>query len=496
MAPSPTGYLHLGHAKAYLVNYALARSLNGTFILRIEDTDQKRNKMETITSMIRDCKWLGIDYDKGPAENGERNEYFQSTRFDIYKKYINQLLAEGRAYKAYETPEERAVQIQEQRQKGKAPVYSGAHANLTKEEQEAFEAEGRKPIVRLRVPKNQVIEVDDKIYGKVRVNTDTIGDMPIQKSDGTPMYNFCVVIDDHLMGITDVVRGFEHLSNTAKQIVVYNTFGWEFPSFAHFSSLLNEDGQGKLSKRKGAKAIAQYRAEGYLPEAIFNYIMVVSCSFTFQNKDQEIMSREEIYSKLSYDKVLKTNARFNAEKLDWFNGQHIRRLSTEGFYKTVIDWLENDAKTLTLFDENFDSTLVDLFLDNKETLKQALPLIQPRINKLVDIFSQLKFLFIKPGASNIDVTPVNHTRTEFENAVSILYNKIASLPIPWTHEEWEKTVRATGDELGWKHADLFMALRVGIVGDRFSPPLFEAMEILGRDESLARLCSCFTNNNN
>jgi nondiscriminating glutamyl-tRNA synthetase len=486
IAPSPTGYVHLGTAKSWIINYVLTKASNGEMILRIEDTDKKRNQMDKVDTLIRDIKWLGIDYDKGP-EIGKKNEYFQSERFDIYQKYVQQLIDEGKAYKAYETPEEREIQIEEQRKSGKKPVYSGAHANLTVEEQNAFEAEGRKPIVRIRVPKNTWIEFKDKIYGKISVNSDEIGDMPIQKSDGSPMYNFCVVIDDHLMGVTDVVRGFGHLSNTPKQILFYKAFGWDIPEFGHFSDILNENAPGKLSKRHGARPVAQYRAEGYLSEAIFNYIVLISCSFSFTNKDQEVMSLEEIFSSVSIEKVLKTNAKFNAQKLDWLNGQHIRKLSSEAFFEKVINWLENDAKDLKNFDENFDDSLVDLFLNNKELLKEALPLIHTRIEKLSDIFTQLAFFFREPDYKTIDFSHTKHTEEEFKTAVKELYKVLEVSQTPWTQESWENMIRELGDKLEWKHGDMFMALRLSIVGDRFSPPLLEAMNVLRKEECLRRV---------
>lgn len=486
VAPSPTGYVHLGTAKSWIINYALAKSYNGKFILRIEDTDQKRNRLDLVDTLIKDILWLGIQYDEGP-EIGQKNEYFQSERYDIYKKYIQQLLEEGRAYKAYETPEERAEQIKLQRQKGGSAIYSGEHANLTKEQQEAYEREGRKPVIRLKVPKNKIVEFDDSVYGRVKVNTNTIGDFVIQKSDGSPMYNFCVVVDDHLMKVTDVVRGFGHLSNTPKQILIYETLGWEIPQFTHFSDILNENAPGKLSKRQGAKSVFRYRAEGYLPDAIFNYITVISCSFDFSSKDEEIMSREEIFEKVSIEKVLHTNAKFNSQKLDWLNGQHLRKLNKEEFIEKVINWLKNDAKEMKNFDENFDESIVDTFLSDIEILKKALPLVQERITKLSDIFSYLKFFFTEPSMENIDISSTHHTEEEFEDIVNKLYNVLETLKLPWDQKAWEMSIRALADEISWKHGDLFMALRLLIVGDRFSPPLFESMEILGRDESLRRV---------
>jgi nondiscriminating glutamyl-tRNA synthetase len=484
-APSPTGRIHLGQTKASFFPYAVAKKDGGKFILRIEDTDAKRNKPEAVEQLLEDLKWLGIDYDLGPENPNEKNEYFQSQRQEIYKKYIDQLLAEDKAYKAYDTTEERAEQIKLQRSKGQSPVFFGE--KLSDEQEKKYESEGRLPVIRLKVPRNEIIVFEDKVFGKVSVSTNQIGDMVIQKSDGSPMYNFCVVIDDHLMGVTDVLRGFGHLSNTSKQVLLYKIFGWKAPNFAHFGDILNENVPGKLSKRHGAKPIAQYRAEGYLPDAMLNYVVTISCSFHFANKDEEIMSRDEFLSKIEVDKILKTNAKFNTQKLDWFNGQHIRQLSNEEFVKSVVTWLENHAKNLKDYDANFDTDLVDVFLSDKDKLERGLLLIKERVTKWSEIFSYLKFLFIKPVNTEIDHTPTKHSKEEFDLMVSKIYNEVNILSVPWTHAEWEQKIRALADQTGWKHGDVFMALRLRIVGSPFSPPLFESMEILGKQESLERL---------
>jgi len=488
IAPSPTGYLHLGHAKLFLINYALATNCGGKLIYRVEDTDFKRNKEEAVNVLLDEIEWFGVILDAGPSREG-KNEYFQSQRLEIYQKYVKQLLDEGKAYKAFETPEERAKQIEEQRKSGQSPVYNGNHRNLTSDEIKQFEQEGRKPIIRLKVEKNQDIEFEDGVLGKIIINSNTLGDIAIMKSDGTPMYNFCVAIDDHLMGVTDIVRGKEHISNTPKQILVYKAFSWQPPKFAHWSVLLNENEPGKLSKRKGAKPIIQYRAEGYLPDAIFNYLMVTSFSFHFQNRDEEIMTRDEVIAKVSIDKILKTNAKFNAAKLDWFNGQHIRRMKREAFVENVFNWLKSEAGNITQFDDNFDGELIKVFLEKKDILMKALPLVQERIVKYKDIFEYLRFFFIRPNRDNLDVTATKHELNEFEEVSQKLYSEISTLGDTWTHESWEKAIRNLADNVGWKHGDMFMALRLLISGSQFSPPLFEAMEILGKEECLKRISS-------
>lgn len=486
-APSPTGRIHLGHVKAALFPYILSRKVNGKFILRIEDTDKKRNKEEAVAMLLEDLNWLGLKYDFGPSTATEKNEYFQSQRQEIYKKYLNQLLLENKAYPAYETPEERAEQIKKQRSEGQIPVYSGEHANLTEEERRKFEEEGRKPVIRLKVPKNEIIKFHDRVFGEIQVNTNQIGDIVIQKSDGTPMYNFSVVIDDHEMKVTDVVRGFGHLSNTAKQILIYKIFGWTPPVFAHFSDIQNENKPGKLSKRHGAKSVAQFRAEGYLPEAIINYVTYISCSFHFKNKNEEVMTKEQIIEAIDYKNILKTNAKFNSAKLDWFNGQHIRRLSNEEYIQRVIYWLENYAKGLKEFYPDFDTNKIELFLSDKEKLQKGLLLIKERITNFYGIFSYLDFLFSDFEFADIDISPTNHNLKEVEIARAKLYEVIYSLKKPWTHQEWEAKIREAADLLGWKHGDLFMLLRLLIVGSPFSPPLYESMEILGIEKCLSRI---------
>lgn len=486
-APSPTGRIHLGQLKAALFPYILAKKHEGKFILRIEDTDNKRNQENAVKMLIEDLNWLGIEYDLGPDSGDTKNSYFQSQREEIYKKHIEELQKKNLVYKAYDTPEERAEQIKIQRSKGQSSVYSGNHANLTEEEIKKFEDEGRKPVLRLRVPKNEIIEFNDKIFGNIKVNTNQIGDIVIQKSDGTPMYNFCVVVDDHEMGVTDVIRGFGHLSNTAKQVLLYKIFNWEVPVFAHFSDIQNENQPGKLSKRYGAKSISQFRAEGYLPDALINYVVSISCSFHFSKKEDEIMTKEDIISAIEYEKILKTNAKFNTKKLDWFNGQHIRRLSDAEYLSQAMTWLKHEAKNLSNFDSNFDISIIDKFLSDTEKLNSGLLLIKERITKFSEIFSYLDFLFENNDSKPLDISPAKHTSEEFEIARMNLYNAIISLERPWSHSDWEAKIRTTADNIGWKHGDLFMALRLLVVKSPFSPPLFESMEILGSDECLKRI---------
>lgn len=500
VAPSPTGQLHLGHFKMYILNYAFAKKHKGRFILRIDDTDQARNKNDAIKGIIQDMEWFGIDYDNGPEviktvkddteeiHDIKQNEYYQSKRIEIYKKYLNKLLKEGKAFEAYETKEEREEQIKEQKVKKLPPIYMGGHENLTDEEKKQFIEEGRKPVIRLKVPLNKKIEFKDGVFGKIEVNTSSFGSFVIFRSDGYPMYNFASIIDDYEMGVTHVIRGRDHLSNTPKQIEILNQLGLKLPEFVHYTSILNESDKGKLSKRNGAKPIAMYRAEGYLPEAIFNYIVVISFSFSFAHKEQEIMTKKDIYEKVEISKLLKTNSKFNSAKLDWFNGQHLRRLSEEDFNKRYFEWLHHDAIKIDNFiQESSYTDIIKQFIDNKELVEQALPIVKERIVKFADTLDQLKFLFFAPVKANLEIEATKHSKEEFGTASAMLKKFIDSLEFPFVQENWEQGIRQIADELGWKHGDLFMALRLLIIGERFSPPLLDSMNLIGKNECLIRM---------
>ncbi|MCX8035418.1 MAG: glutamate--tRNA ligase [Candidatus Dojkabacteria bacterium] len=486
IAPSPTGYLHLGHAKGYLINYALAKKYNGKFILRIEDTDQKRNKPEVIESMLEDFRWLG-EYDEGP-KSATPDEYYQSQRLHIYQKYIDHLLNEGKAYKAYETEDELKEIMNKLRVENKPLVYPGYHRDLTPEQIEAYEKEGRKYVVRLKVPKNEKIVFEDTVFGRIEVDADTIGDFVIQRSNGYPIYNFAVVVDDHEMGITDVVRGRQHLINTPKQILVYKAFGWDIPRFTHFSDILNENKPGKLSKRDGAKSLLQFRAEGYLPEAILNYIVVISSSFHFASRNDEVMTKDQIFNQIDESKILKTNAKFNQAKLDWMNGMHIRLLSLGELKERFIKWGHTDFYYLERFtDISNQKYVLEKLLSDQHILDKVFPLLNTRISKFIDVLTNLQFLFFRPEVNNLDFSPTNHTGQECIEQIRGLYDIMSKLKRPISHPDWESAIRLKADEIGWKHGDLFMLLRISITGSRYSPPLFEVLEILGWDEVLERL---------
>ena len=293
-APSPTGYLHIGNARTALFNYLYAKHYNGDFVIRIEDTDKKRNLEDGETSQFDNLKWLGLDWDESVDKDNGYGPYRQSERQHIYQPLIDQLLAEDKAYKCYMTEEELEAEREAQIARGEMPRYGGQHAHLTEEQRQQFEAEGRQPSIRFRVPQNQTYSFDDMVKGNISFDSNGIGDWVIVKKDGIPTYNFAVAIDDHYMQISDVIRGDDHISNTPKQIMIYESFGWEPPRFGHMSLIVNEE-RKKLSKRDGQilQFIEQYRDLGYLPEALFNFIALLGWSPEGE-EEQQVINGEQV----------------------------------------------------------------------------------------------------------------------------------------------------------------------------------------------------------
>ncbi len=296
-APSPTGHLHIGGARSALFNYLFAKNQGGKFILRIEDTDQARNVGAAKEKLLDSLKWLGMEWDESIDVGGEYGPYSCMERLDLYQQYIDQLLQEGKAYYCYMTEEELEAEREAQKARGEMPRYSGRDRNLTVEQRKAYEEKGLKPVVRFRVPEGQVIRIDDAVRGEVSFESDGIGDFVIARKDGIPMYNFAVVVDDHLMKISHVVRGEEHLSNTPRQVMLYQAFGWEEPRFAHASLILNPDRQ-KMSKRDESiiQFVEQYKELGYLPEALVNFLALLGWSPV---GEEEIFSMEELGEQFS-----------------------------------------------------------------------------------------------------------------------------------------------------------------------------------------------------
>lgn len=321
-APSPTGPFHIGGARSALFNWLLAKKYtDGKFVLRIEDTDRVRSTKESEENIKAALKWLGLDWNEGIDVGGEYGPYRQTERLDIYKKFTDKLLAEGKAYYCYCTEEEIEAERQALRAQNKMPLYGGHCRNLTPEQIAKYEAEGRKPVIRFRTPCDQSVKFDDMVRGKMSFDSNGIGDFVIVKADGIPVYNYAVVIDDALMHITHVIRAEEHLSNTPRQVVLYEALGFPVPKFGHISLILGKD-HTKMSKRHGATSVEQYKNLGYLPEAIVNFLALLGWA---PQSEQEIFSIDELIKEFSMDHVAKNPAVFDIDKLNWINAQYMKK---------------------------------------------------------------------------------------------------------------------------------------------------------------------------
>ncbi len=363
-APSPTGYLHLGNARTAIFSYLFARHHRGKFILRIEDTDLERSTKEFEAMLLEDLKWLGLDWDEF---------YRQSERFDIYREYAQRLIELGHAYPCFCTPEELSLERQEAEKKGIPYRYSGKCRALDKKEVEELKESGKSYTIRFKVPYGEYVVFEDLIKGHIAINTDDFGDFVIIRSDGTPTYNFVVVIDDALMGITHVIRGEDHIPNTPKQILIYRALGFDVPKFAHLPVILGED-RSKLSKRHGAVSVRNYREEGYLPQALFNYLCLLGWSPPQEGK--EIYSKEELIEIFDLKDINTSPAVFSKEKLRWMNGVYIREvISLEELIDGITPFLKQAGYDIS--DRDYLKRVLEKTRDSFETFKEAVDRLQP-----------------------------------------------------------------------------------------------------------------------
>jgi nondiscriminating glutamyl-tRNA synthetase len=471
-APSPTGHLHIGGARTALFSYLLAKQQGGDFIVRIEDTDTERNVPGADKKQMDMLKWLGIDWDESVDVGGPYAPYRCMERMDIYNRYIDQLLAGGKAYLSYATQEEIDKEREEQLARGEAPKYSGWDRDLTPEQRAKFEAEGRVPSVRFRVPEGQVIEIDDAIRGKVKFETDGIGDFVIRRPDGRPIYNFAVVVDDALMKITHVIRGEEHLSNTPKQVLIYQALGFETPQFAHIPLILNAEGK-KMSKRDESiiQFIDQYKDLGYLPEAILNFLSLLGWS---PEGEEEIFSKEELVERFSLERVSKAPAIFDTGKLKWMNGQYIKKAPLERIVDLALPYLEKAGRiTLPLSDEQraWVTRVIALYQEQLEYVAQ--------IVELTDLFFQEEYKVTEEAKEVLSAPHVPEVLSSFLNKLDTLETLEAD-----TLKDIFKQVQK---ETGHKGKQLFMPVRAAVTGVVHGPDLRESLALIGLETVKSRL---------
>ncbi len=461
-APSPTGYPHVGNIRTALFNWLFARHCNGVFILRIEDTDVARTVEGAVDIIMNSLRWLGLDWDEGP--------YFQSQRLHIYREAAENLIKGGFAYRCYCSSERLAAMRQEQIKLKRPPGYDRHCRNLTSEQQTEMEGRGIVPVIRFKIPLEGQTIFNDLIRGDIVFENSTLDDFVLLKSDGYPTYHLANVIDDHLMEISHVMRAEEWVPSTPRHVLLYRAMGWQPPIFAHMPMILGTD-RSKLSKRHGATSINEYQDAGYLPETLFNFLSLLGWSL---DDKTEIMSRDEIIKKFSLERVSKTAAIFNKEKIDWMNGMYIRSLSPDEFAGKVIPFME---KALPLeihrpLDESY--------------IRSIAPLIQDRAKLLAEVPELTGFFFV----DNLDYdAKLLLNKIEKPQAVQILQVVLAKLSIAntWSREMLEETIRPLTVEMNLKPGIFFGVIRVAVTGKTATPPLFETMEVLGKDRCIKRL---------
>ncbi|HWI54447.1 MAG TPA: glutamate--tRNA ligase [Desulfobacteria bacterium] len=470
-APSPTGPLHIGGARSALFNWLLARRYGGSMIVRIEDTDLERSSRESEENILSALTWLGMDWDEGIEKGGEHGPYRQTERLDTYREAAQKLIDQGQAYYCYCTEEEVESERQACMERGELPRYLGKCRNLSEEERLRLESEGRKKVVRFKVPEDENLIVEDLVRGNVVFESNGIGDFVIVKSDGIPTYNFAVVMDDALMGITHVVRGEEHLSNTPRQLALYNALNLSAPAFAHVSLILGKD-RSKMSKRHGSTSIEAYQNQGYLPEALVNFLVLLGWS---PEGEHEIFTLQELVQQFSLDRVAKNPAVFDVDKLNWINGHYIRQSPPERITDLAIPFLREAGYVTGEIDPQ-----------TYEWLKLIVTSVQEHLAYVAQITDHVRLYFD------------DHITMESEEAAMVLkdedipgvmaeFRRKVSEAEELTPENAKAILKSLTKELKLPGKKVYMPIRVALTGQTHGPELFYIIPALGRDRILVRL---------
>ena len=508
-APSPTGMLHVGGARTAIYNWAFARAQGGTFILRIEDTDPERSTEENTQIILRAMRWLGLDWDEGPEVGGSVGPYFQMQRMDTYTEALEKLKSVGAAYPCFCTKEEL-----EAKRKAAGEGYAGydrSCRDIDPAQAQARIEAGEPHVWRLKVPLDHgPVEFDDAVYGHMSFPAEVMDDMILVRSDGSPTYNFAVVCDDVNMGITHVIRGDDHLSNTPRQILVYEALGASVPTFAHLSMILGPDGK-KLSKRHGATSVEEYARAGYLPDCMVNFLALLGWSL---DGETTIISREVLAREFSLDRVTKKDAVFDEAKLNWMSGQYIQALDAPSWVQASKPWLaqahaagypyvhsaivptvedgkdnEEEEQAEPLTDEQW-AAFEDGFNADPAFYEALYPLIAERETQLGECKKKLAYMFWGPCVL-LDEASVNKVLRKdgarADEALRACRGVLADESIAWECEPLQEACRALCEPLDMKAKNLFQPLRVAVCGNMVSPPLFESIELLKRSDVLARI---------
>lgn len=480
-APSPTGYMHVGNFRTALYTYLFAKKHGGDFLLRIEDTDQKRYVQDALEKLIRIMNWAGFEYAEGVyvengqvTQKGEFGPYIQSERLEIYKKYAEELVAKGHAYYCFCEPEHLEKMRAEQLSKKQAPMYNRyCLANLKAEDINKNLKDNCPYVIRQKINTDGFTEFEDLVRGKVKIKNDLLDDQILMKSDGYPTYNFANVVDDHLMGITHVLRGEEYVSSTPKYVQLYQNFGWEVPEFAHLPLLLNPD-KTKLSKRQGDVAVEDYIQKGYLKEAIINFVALLGWN-PGEGSTQEIFSMEELVEKFDFAHVHKGGAVFDLKKLDWLNSQYIKKMSIDELYQKSLEfWQRKDFYNSASAEKK-----------SEEYVKKVLSVEQDRLENLSAVGESNKFFFQDIDYDKELLRWKKMNDDELKNSLEQSQKVLESIPeADWAKENLEKNLLA---KAGDKKGDLLWPLRAALTGEQKSPSPFEVAWVLGKKDSLKRL---------
>ncbi|KAB2329196.1 glutamate--tRNA ligase [Cytobacillus depressus] len=473
-APSPTGHLHIGNARTALFNYLFARNQGGKFIIRIEDTDKKRNIAGGEESQLKYLSWLGIDWDESVDKDGGFGPYRQSERNEIYEKYYHELLEKGHAYKCYCTEEELEADREAQMAKGETPIYSGKCRHLSPEERAKLEAEDRQPSIRFLVPQGKVYAFDDMVKGTVSFESDGIGDHVIIKKDGTPTYNFAVTVDDYLMQISHVLRGDDHISNTPKQLMIYDALGWEAPIFGHMTLIVNES-RKKLSKRDESiiQFIEQYEELGYLPEALFNFIGLLGWS---PSGEEEIFSKDEFINIFDANRLSKSPALFDKQKLTWMNNQYMKTIDLDRLVAISQPHLVKAGR----IGENLSE-------EETEWVRSLIALYQEKMSFGAEIVELSEMFFTEKMEMDEEAKAVIE-EDQVPEVLSAFLTEIDNLS-EFKADEIKAAMKAVQKSTGHKGKKLFMPIRVAITGQTHGPDLPQAIALFGKEKVKNQLLS-------
>lgn len=455
IAPSPTGEdLHIGNVYTALLNYIFAKKMDGKFIVRIEDTDRQRLVKGSEEKILSSLRWFGLNYDEGPDIGGPYGPYRQSERKDLYLHYAEKLVGLGYAYYCFCTPEDLERMRGEQQKKGLPTLYDG---RCKRNQQSAISDQNKKGkyVIRLNVPDKGITEFHDVIRGKISFENNLIDDQILIKSDGFPTYHMAVVVDDHLMGISHVIRAEDWISSTPKHVLIYKYLGWPIPVFAHGPLLRNPD-KSKLSKRKNPVWASWYRNEGFLPEAILNYLALMGWSMP---DEREMFSLDELIKNFKLEDLKSVGPAFDLKKLEWLNGEYIRRNQRSEIRDQIYTYLEKKYP--------------------RDLIGKTIPLIQERIKKYADYLPLAGFFFKRPQEYEINLASYRRIFTDILQRLE----KIEK----WKAEIIGEKMQEVSKQMGMKNSEFFMVLRVSVTGKKISPPLNDSMEILGKEETLERI---------